>query len=289
MGAVTLSTQVIRRLGLSDIVEVELDSAETFKRYAGYDVIFLASLVGLEAASKQAIIGTIRDQMTPGSLLVVRTAHNLRTLLYPEVNIDAVTGLDPKVTIQPLNEVVNSVLILEKPCHLEPAELVVEDKSSPGVFARFEQFCRDQVTNTYHLSYNPAWHFDIDNAQKIYGRPKANVFVVRYMGEVLATAAIRPYDRDYAMFAGRYDRHTGGVWRFFISPHHKKLNLEQLLQDHLERFARQAGFTSLYAHDQRDIPGTLRKYIQLGYKVTYESEDSLGTVHFEKQLEHHHA
>jgi nicotianamine synthase len=47
------------------------------------DVVFLAALVGATQAEKEIALTSIVDRMRPGSLLVIRTAHSLRTLLYP--------------------------------------------------------------------------------------------------------------------------------------------------------------------------------------------------------------
>jgi nicotianamine synthase len=283
--AVSISAKLVDRLGLGDAITITQADAATFTRYQQYDAIFLASLVGLDQPSKQAIITTIQHQMREGGLLVARTAHGLRTLLYPPIDVDSIKGLTAQVIIQPLNEVVNSVIILEKPYTTLLAELVIEDKTDPQTALRFRQFCMEMIAEVYQYTYNPAWHFDIDQAADIYARNKSNMFVVRHKDEVLAVAAIRPYDRDYSMFTGRYNEHTGSIWRFFVRPQFRELGLEQLLEEQIETFAKAAGFDRLYAHDQRDIPGALQKYIKNGYQVTYESNDRFGTVHFEKQLE----
>lgn len=47
------------------------------------DVVFLAALVGTTQEEKEAVLTSIVAKMRVGSLLVVRTAHSLRTLLYP--------------------------------------------------------------------------------------------------------------------------------------------------------------------------------------------------------------
>lgn len=282
--AVTTSTALINHLGLGDIIHTELGDATEFEGYGDYDAVFLASLVGLESPQKQAIINRIQKQLRPGSLLVVRTAHDLRTLLYPAVDIDTIAGLKPQVVIQPLNEVVNSIIILEKPFEAAGHDLVVIDKSNEATASLFREFATTMIANVYHYPYNPSWHSDLDRADAIYGRPQSNMFVVRQNDEVLGVAAIRPYDRDYAMFAGRYDETTGSIWRFFIKPQYRGLGIDALLQKNVESFAKQAGYRTLYAHDQRDVAGAVQKYIRNGYEVTYESNDRLGTVHFEKKL-----
>ena len=47
------------------------------------DVVFLAALVGATQSEKEIALASIVDRMRAGSLLVIRTAHSLRTLLYP--------------------------------------------------------------------------------------------------------------------------------------------------------------------------------------------------------------
>jgi nicotianamine synthase len=60
-------------------------------------------------------VAKTRRRLRPGALLVVRTAHGLKTLLYPEVGPESLAGLEPQVAIRPFNEVINSVIIAEKP------------------------------------------------------------------------------------------------------------------------------------------------------------------------------
>jgi len=79
-----------------------------------FDVVFLAALVGSTQAEKEELLLKIVDKMTPGSLVVIRTAHSLRTLLYPEFDYltKAITErLEVKFVVHPHNEVVNSVVV----------------------------------------------------------------------------------------------------------------------------------------------------------------------------------
>lgn len=50
---------------------------------ANFDVVFLAALVGSFQADKEDLLERIVRKMDVGSVLVVRSAHGLRTLLYP--------------------------------------------------------------------------------------------------------------------------------------------------------------------------------------------------------------
>lgn len=47
------------------------------------DTVFLAALVGATQEEKEAVLISVVEKMIPGSVVVIRTAHSLRTLLYP--------------------------------------------------------------------------------------------------------------------------------------------------------------------------------------------------------------
>ena len=48
-----------------------------------FDVVYLAALVGTTQKEKEGILISVVGRMREGALLVIRTAHSLRTLLYP--------------------------------------------------------------------------------------------------------------------------------------------------------------------------------------------------------------
>ena len=48
-----------------------------------FDVVYLAALVGGCSSHKQSILANMIKKMSPGTLVVLRSAHSLRRLLYP--------------------------------------------------------------------------------------------------------------------------------------------------------------------------------------------------------------
>lgn len=78
---------------------------------AGYDLVFLAALVGATPTEKAEIAARVRSTMRPGSLLLARTARGLRTLLYPPVDTGALAGFDVLEIAHPTENVVNSVVL----------------------------------------------------------------------------------------------------------------------------------------------------------------------------------
>lgn len=48
-----------------------------------FDVVYLAALVGMNSQAKNDMVMDIVSKMRPGALLMLRSAHSLRGLLYP--------------------------------------------------------------------------------------------------------------------------------------------------------------------------------------------------------------
>ena len=80
---------------------------------ADYDVLFLAALVGMDAAAKADIVTHLARFMRPGATLVVRSAHGTRAFLYPAVPLPMLeaAGFHVLSVFHPSDEVVNSIII----------------------------------------------------------------------------------------------------------------------------------------------------------------------------------
>lgn len=108
--AVELARQLIGKLGIADKIRIVSGDARKFEDFSGYDLIILAALVG-DADEKPAIINRISERMAHGSYLLIRSAHLLRTLLYPEASIGSFKNLITKAEIHPKDDVINSIII----------------------------------------------------------------------------------------------------------------------------------------------------------------------------------
>lgn len=80
-----------------------------------YDLVCVAALVGSEPGDKARVLTHLYRHMRPGALLLLRGAHSLRTLLYPPVHLRDLAGFRPLVVLHPYNDVVNSLIVAEKP------------------------------------------------------------------------------------------------------------------------------------------------------------------------------
>ncbi|KAK6069113.1 nicotianamine synthase [Seiridium cupressi] len=83
--ALATSTVLCEQLGAwSEGMAFRCSDACSTMDLSGYDVVFLAALVGVTQSEKEDIITDVARRMRPGALMVVRSALGLRTVLYPD-------------------------------------------------------------------------------------------------------------------------------------------------------------------------------------------------------------
>lgn len=79
-----------------------------------YDVVYLAALVGCSQVEKEGVLVSVVSRMRDGGILVVRSSHGLRGVLYPgfDASSEAVREvLEVEVEVRPFGRVVNSVVV----------------------------------------------------------------------------------------------------------------------------------------------------------------------------------
>lgn len=92
------------------------EAGSSSRDLTSYDVVFLAALVGNTQEEKEEVLLRVVKQMRPGALIVVRTSHGLRGLLYPEFEMATERILEKvqaEVVVHPWGwgGVVNSVIV----------------------------------------------------------------------------------------------------------------------------------------------------------------------------------
>lgn len=83
--AISASTELCRKLG-HDTVSMNFHCADAKSKSLDlyeFDVVYLAALVGISNEQKNDAILEIVSHMRPGALLMLRSAHSLRGILYP--------------------------------------------------------------------------------------------------------------------------------------------------------------------------------------------------------------
>lgn len=125
--AISTSTELCRKLG-HNAASMNFHCADAKSKMLDlydFDVVYLAALVGIDNEQKKAAILEIVSHMRPGALLMLRSAHSLRGLLYPVVELTdemATCGLKPLLVVHPYNHIVNSIIVARvdfpSPCRL---------------------------------------------------------------------------------------------------------------------------------------------------------------------------
>jgi nicotianamine synthase len=109
--ATTLGAQVAGRVSVPTQVHFHHGDAADFEAVADSDVVFLAALVGLDRHVKHRVLRALGARMRPGSMLVARSSHGLRTLLYPPLELSDLQDWRALAVLHPFNAVVNSVVV----------------------------------------------------------------------------------------------------------------------------------------------------------------------------------
>lgn len=112
--AATIAAQVADRLDLSERLQFIAGNIANHSGLERYDVILLAALAGGQR-DKRRILRHLSATMQRGAVLIVRTASELRTLLYPPVLPQDFDGFDLRLGIQPYTENLHSALIAQVP------------------------------------------------------------------------------------------------------------------------------------------------------------------------------
>ncbi len=138
------------------------------------------------------------------------------------------------------------------------------------------------VEDDFNYKFNPEWHWDIASLKETYLNSKSLLLAAEEKGEIIATIAGRPYDRDYRKLKGKYDNNTLGVWRHYVKKELRGNGIGTKLLDEFEKQAKNKGYKKLYLHTQKTIPGSLEYWLAKGYLITNDTNDRFKTVHLEK-------
>lgn len=109
--ATALGSDVARAVSLAGQVHFHQADAGDFEPVADSYVVVLAALVGPDRDVKRRVLEALSARMRTGSLLVVRSSHGLRTLLYPPLELSDLQNWRPLAVVHPFNAIVNSVVV----------------------------------------------------------------------------------------------------------------------------------------------------------------------------------
>ena len=109
-----ISFELIKKLGLETKITCTHVDAEDYSDYSSYDIIYVAALVGSTSIIKNKIISRIYDNLTHHSLVLCRSSHGTRRLLYASISKSLLDTLKPVLEVRPYNSIINSFFILQK-------------------------------------------------------------------------------------------------------------------------------------------------------------------------------
>lgn len=149
-----------------------------------------------------------------------------------------------------------------------------------------KDFLYDQIKKEYGIGSTPEFHYDIEGIREYYILPKCNNFFMVFDGEkIIATAAIRAYDKDYELFKGKYTKKdTASIWRLMVDENYRRHGLARKLVTVMEEFAKDAGYSRIYLHTHRYLDAALPFWKSMGYKITIEEDDYDETTHMIKEI-----
>ena len=149
-----------------------------------------------------------------------------------------------------------------------------------------KDFLFNQIDKEYHIGPTPKFHYDIFDLRDYYISPdKSNFFVAIDDEKIVATAAIRPYDKDYEFFKGIYSKDdTASIWRLMVDKEYRRDGLARILVELMEDFARIEGYDRIYLHSHRYLEAAIPFWKSMGYETTLEEDDYDETTHMIKNL-----
>lgn len=109
-----LAAEIVSRLGLESQISFTTRDARDLGPLS-HDAILVASLVGDTEDEKREIYGSLRRHMRPGSLLMGRDSHGLRSLVYQRIPEDVWEGMIPVSTRIAGKECMNSLVAAQLP------------------------------------------------------------------------------------------------------------------------------------------------------------------------------
>lgn len=164
--------------------------------------------------------------------------------------------------------------------------VIKEVRDNGSEICDVKEFLYGQIKKEYGIGPTPEFHYDIEGIKEYYILPKRNSFFMVCENEkIIATAAIRAYDKDYELFEGQYTmKDTASIWRLMVDEDYRRHGLARRLVNVMEDFAKKADYSRIYLHTHRYLDAALPFWKSMGYKITVEEDDYDETTHMVKEI-----
>ena len=150
-----------------------------------------------------------------------------------------------------------------------------------------QKFLFKMIKKEFGYDYVPEWHQDIVKMDEYYISPERNNFYVAYLetGEIIATIGVRAYDKDFPEFRHLYSMDTtSSIWRLFVDERCRRCGLASKMFSIAEKFGKENGYSEIYLHTHKTLPGALKFWTKMGFVVRLDEGDELETVHMDKYI-----
>lgn len=147
-------------------------------------------------------------------------------------------------------------------------------------------FLYDQIMEVYGIGPTPEFHYDIEGLMDYYVLPERNNFFVALDDDnIVATAGIRAYDKDYEFLKDTCCKDdTASIWRLMVDKKYRRNGIARILVDEMENFAKSEGYERIYLHSHRYLDAAIPFWKSLGYETILEEDDYDETTHMIKNL-----
>lgn len=153
---------------------------------------------------------------------------------------------------------------------------------------KVQDFLLNMIEDEFGFGYRADFHQDITNMEDYYLKPHRNSFFLAINPEnqdLIGTIGIRAYDKNFPFFEDIYHPlTTASIWRVFVSKAWRRNGVASALVSLGEEFCLEKGYEKIYLHTHKNVPGSLDFWLRMGYHITIDTENGLGTVHMEKML-----
>lgn len=150
------------------------------------------------------------------------------------------------------------------------------------------KFLFSQIKKEYGYGYVPHYHQDIIDLDKFYIKSKnSNMFFVvdNDINEIIATIAVRSYDKNFEEFQGIYTKKsTASIWRLFVDNKYRRKGLATKLFKIVEEFCYMQNYNEIYLHTHKNLVSGFSFWKKMGFKITLDTNNDLQTVHMIKKL-----
>ena len=152
---------------------------------------------------------------------------------------------------------------------------------------RVRNFLFSQIRSEYGYGYIPSWHKDIIDLNKYYIDSNRNnlYFIENDGGRIIATIAVRPYDKNFIEFKELYSKEsTASIWRLFVDRRYRRCGLATQLYGLVEEFCCANDFNEIYLHTHKNLEAGFNFWKKVGFNIILDTNNELQTVHMVKNL-----